>query len=137
MPAKDIGRYNPRGRTAWNDEVLVGSTTSDPDTVRERLLADAVVTVSEDGEPLAVEERVPVERPAPRRSEADEKRDVRRLDRAMDRTLYLVVRRGGAGKAGEGEEDVWEFPTGVVPTEEALHEVRFFFFSFSPQFAVD
>lgn len=130
VPAKDIGRYNPRGRTAWNDEVLVGSTTSDPDTVRERLLADAVVTVSEDGEPLAVEERVPVERPAPRRSEADEKRDVRRLDRAMDRTLYLVVRRGGAGKAGEGEEDVWEFPTGVVPTEEALHEVRFFFFLF-------
>ncbi|KAK4252085.1 39S mitochondrial ribosomal protein L46-domain-containing protein [Corynascus novoguineensis] len=122
VPAKDIGRYNPRGRTAWNDEVLVGSTTSDPDTVRERLLADAVVTVSEDGEPLAVEERIPVERPAPRRSEADEKRDVRRLDRAMDRTLYLVVRRGGAGKAGEGEEGVWEFPTGVVPTEEALHE---------------
>ncbi|KAL2164227.1 hypothetical protein VTH06DRAFT_3443 [Thermothelomyces fergusii] len=116
VPAKDIGRYNPRGRWAWNDEVLVGSTTSDPAVVREKLLADAVVTVSEDGEPLAPEERVPVERPMPRRSEADEKGDVRRLDRAMDRTLYLVVKRG------QGDDAVWEFPTGVVPTDEALHE---------------
>ncbi|KAL2156370.1 hypothetical protein VTH82DRAFT_1115 [Thermothelomyces myriococcoides] len=116
VPAKDIGRYNPRGRTAWNDEVLVGSTTSNPDVVREKLLADAVVTVSEDGEPIAPEERVPVERPMPRRSEADEKGDVRRLDRAMDRTLYLVVKRG------QGDDAVWEFPTGVVPTDEALHE---------------
>ncbi|KAK4044602.1 39S mitochondrial ribosomal protein L46-domain-containing protein [Parachaetomium inaequale] len=116
VPAKDIGRYNPRGRMAWNDEVLVGSTTSDPAYVVDRLLADAEVRVSEDGEPLAAEERVPVERPVPRRTEADEKGDVRRLDRALDRTLYLVVRRG------EGEGARWEFPTGVVPTEEALHE---------------
>lgn len=121
MPAKDIGRYNPRGRMAWNDELLTGSTTSDPAELVNRLLADAEVRVSEDGEPIAPEERVPVERPAPRRSEADEKGDVKRLDRAMDRTLYLVVRREG----GKGEEAVWEFPTGLVPTEETLHEVCF------------
>jgi large subunit ribosomal protein L46 len=133
VPAKDIGRYNPRSRMGWNDEVLVGSTTSDPEQVREKLLADAEVRVSEDGEPIAAEERVPVERPMPRRTEADEKGDVRRLDRKLDRTLYLVVRRG------EGEESVWEFPTGAVRTEEALHEVSlhsttlplsFFFFFF-------
>ncbi|EAQ91246.1 hypothetical protein CHGG_03181 [Chaetomium globosum CBS 148.51] len=93
VPAKDIGRYNPRGRMAWNDELLTGSTTSDPAELVNKLLADAEVRVSEDGEPIAPEERVPVERPAPRRSEADEKGDVRRLDRAMERTLYLVVRR--------------------------------------------
>ncbi|KAL2137175.1 hypothetical protein VTI74DRAFT_7722 [Chaetomium olivicolor] len=116
VPAKDIGRYNPRGRMAWNDELLVGSKTSDPQEMLEKLLADAEVRVSEDGEPIAPEERVPVERPMPRRTEADEKNDVRRLDRALDRTLYLVVRRG------EGETGVWEFPTGVVPTEETLHE---------------
>ncbi|KAK4146274.1 39S mitochondrial ribosomal protein L46-domain-containing protein [Dichotomopilus funicola] len=116
VPAKDIGRYNSRGRMAWNDEVLVGSTTSDPQVVVEKLLADAEMRISEDGEPITAEERVPVERPMPRRSEADEKGDVKRLDRAMDRTLYLVVRKG------EGEEGVWGFPAGMVMTEETLDE---------------
>lgn len=128
MPAKDIGRYNPRGRMGWNDEVMVGSTTSEPADVVERLLADAEVRISEDGEPIPADERVPVERPVARRTEADEKGDVRRLDRKLDRTLYLVVeRKGEDGKA------VWEFPTGVVPTEETLHEVCFFLFLFLPK----
>ncbi|SPQ22901.1 bac41291-80b8-486a-b54a-af131468b93b [Thermothielavioides terrestris] len=112
VPAKDIGRYNPRGRMAWNDEVMVGSRLADPAEVRDRLLADAEVR-------------------------ADLENDVRRLDRKLDRTLYLVVKRattGGAGREakaegeaegqgeGEGEDGVWEFPTAVVPTHEALHE---------------
>jgi len=117
VPAKDIGRYNPRGRMAWNDEVMIGSTTSSWEYMYERLLKDAEVRVSEDGEPIPEEERVPVERPMPRRTEADEKNDVRRLDRALDKTLYLVV------KKGEGENAVWGFPEGPVLTEEALHEV--------------
>lgn len=119
VPAKDIGRYNPRGRMSWNDEVLVGSRTSDPQEVVNRLLADAEVRVSEDGEPIPPEERVPVERPMPRRTEADESGDTRRLDRQLDRTLYLVVKR----PVGENGESVWEFPAGYVRTEEALHEV--------------
>ncbi|KAK4230875.1 39S mitochondrial ribosomal protein L46-domain-containing protein [Podospora fimiseda] len=114
VPAKDIGRYNPRGRMAWNDEVLVGSTTSDPQHIVETLLKDAEVRVSEDGEEIAPEERIPVERPMPRTTEADEKNDVRRLDRRLDETLYLVVKRG--------EENEWGFPEGQVPTQEALHE---------------
>jgi len=114
VPAKDIGRYNPRGRTAWNDEVLTGSPTAAPETILEKLLADAETRVSEDGEEITEEERVPVERPLPRRTEADEKGDVRRLDRALDRTLYLVVK---------GKDDKWVFPAGDVPTQEALHEV--------------
>ncbi|KAK3987910.1 39S mitochondrial ribosomal protein L46-domain-containing protein [Cladorrhinum sp. PSN332] len=118
VPAKDIGRYNPRGRMSWNDEVLVGSTTSDPEAIVESLLKDAEVRVSEDGEEIAAEERVPVERPLPRRTEADEKNDVKRLDRRLDETLYLVVRRGDDGEKG-GE---WGFPEGQVPTEEVLHQ---------------
>jgi large subunit ribosomal protein L46 len=116
VPAKDIGRYNPRGRTAWNDEVLTGSRTSEPEEVMERLLADAEMRVSEDGEEITEEERVPVERPMPRRTEADEKGDVHRLDRALDQTLYLVVK---------GESGDWMFPAGDIPTNESLHEVGF------------
>ncbi|KAK4192108.1 39S mitochondrial ribosomal protein L46-domain-containing protein [Podospora australis] len=120
VPAKDIGRYNPRGRMAWNDEVLTGSTTSSPENVLEALLADAEARVSEDGEIMAPEERVPVERPVPRKTEADEKNDVRRLDRALDRTLYLVVKR--EVEVGGKKEAIWGFPTGLVHTEEGLHE---------------
>ncbi|KAK0621538.1 39S mitochondrial ribosomal protein L46-domain-containing protein [Bombardia bombarda] len=122
VPAKDIGRYNPRGRLAWNDEVLVDSPTSDPVAgIVEPLLRDAEMRVSEDGEAVSEEDRVPIERPLPRRTEADEKGDQRRLDRALDRTLYLVVQqKKTVGK--EGEEIVWQFPTGDVPTDEVLHE---------------
>jgi large subunit ribosomal protein L46 len=73
--------------------------------------------VSEDGEEIAEEERVPVERPMGRRTEADEKADVKRLDRALERTLYLVVK---------GKDGKWRFPEGDVPTQEALHEVSEF-----------
>ncbi len=117
VAGKDIGRYNPRGRVAWNDELLTDSPTSSPQYMIDKLLQDAELRVSEDGEEIAEEERVPVERPMPRRTEADEKSDVRRLDRALDRTLYLVV------KQGEGEAAKWVFPATDVPTEEALHEV--------------
>ncbi|KAK1780935.1 39S mitochondrial ribosomal protein L46-domain-containing protein [Copromyces sp. CBS 386.78] len=119
VPAKDIGRYNPRGRMAWNDELLVASQTSSRAQTVEKLLADAEMRVSEDGEEIPAEDRVPVEKPMPRRTEADEKNDVKRLDRALDRTLYLVVKKKAEK---EGEEAKWVFPTGVVPTEEGLHE---------------
>lgn len=122
VAAKDIGRYNPRGRVAWNDEVLAGSATSTPEYVVERLLADAEVRVSEDGEEISAEERTAVERPALRRSVADEEGDVRRLDRRMEETVYLVVKRP-VGEDGEGGE--WVFPAGDVTTSEALHEVCF------------
>lgn len=122
VAAKDIGRYNPRGRVAWNDEVLAGSATSTPGYVVERLLADAEVRVSEDGEEISSEERTAVERPVGRRSQADEEGDVRRLDRRMEETVYLVVKKpvGGNGEGGE-----WVFPAGDVTTSEALHEVCF------------
>ncbi|KAK4169372.1 39S mitochondrial ribosomal protein L46-domain-containing protein [Cladorrhinum sp. PSN259] len=130
VPAKDIGRYNPRGRMAWNDEVLVGSTTSSPEAIVECLLEDAEVRVSEDGEEIAAEERVPVEKPLPRQTEADAKKDVKRLDRKLDETLYLVVKRiveveveGEEAKEPKTEKrEQWGFPEGQVVTEEGLHQ---------------
>jgi hypothetical protein len=40
---------------------------------------------------------------------------VRRLDRKIDQTLYLVV---------ESSNGVWSFPADDMPTDENLHQVR-------------
>ncbi|OAA54132.1 50S ribosomal subunit l30 [Niveomyces insectorum RCEF 264] len=86
---------------------------TDPARLRERILSDADLRVSEDGEPLAEADRVRVERPQPRTTAADAANDTRRLDRKLDRTLYLVVR---------GADGAWSFPTADVQTNENLHE---------------
>ncbi|KAI1769249.1 39S mitochondrial ribosomal protein L46-domain-containing protein [Hypoxylon sp. FL1150] len=113
IAAKDIGRYYAQGRNAWNDELLVGSTLSDEGRIREILLKDAENRVTEDGEEAKPDEIVPVERPMDRITEADKTNDIRRLDRKLDRTLYLVV---------QGSDGKWQFPSEDVPTNEHLHE---------------
>lgn len=123
--ARDIGFYQgPKGAngfgaaTAWNDEYTLddpdAKALTDPDLLRERIISDADLRVSEDGEKLAEADRIHVERPQPRKTKADETNDTQRLDRKMDRTLYLVV------KAADG---TWSFPTADVRTDENLHEV--------------
>ncbi|KAI2637401.1 39S mitochondrial ribosomal protein L46-domain-containing protein [Xylaria nigripes] len=114
IPAKELGRYYPEGRNAWNDELLVGSTLSSEERIREILLKDAELRVTEDGEKAPPDEIVPVERPMDRITESDKNNDVRKLDRKLDRTLYLVVK---------GRDDKWKFPTKDVPTDMTLHEV--------------
>ncbi|KAI0881877.1 39S mitochondrial ribosomal protein L46-domain-containing protein [Annulohypoxylon maeteangense] len=113
IPAKELGRYYPQGRNAWNDELLVGSTLSSEERLRDILLKDAENRVTEDGEEAKGDEIIPVERPMDRITEADKTNDVRRLDRKLDRTLYLVV------KASDG---IWQFPSVDVPTDGNLHE---------------
>jgi large subunit ribosomal protein L46 len=112
--ARDIGEYHPRGPLGWNDELLVGSQVSSRKKILDTLLRDAEVRVSEDGERLSKDDRVPVEQPQPRRTEADEKNDVKRLDRALDRTLYFVI---------QDQEGKWGFPTVSLEMTERLHEV--------------
>ncbi|KAI0400842.1 39S mitochondrial ribosomal protein L46-domain-containing protein [Xylaria palmicola] len=113
IAAKELGRYYAQGRNAWNDELLVGSTLSSEERVREILLKDAELRVTEDGEEAPPDEIVPVERPMDRITEADKTNDIRRLDRALDRTLYLIVQR---------TDGQWQFPTEDAPTDEHLHE---------------
>ncbi|KXJ94478.1 39S mitochondrial ribosomal protein L46-domain-containing protein [Microdochium bolleyi] len=113
VAAKELGRYYGQGRNAWNDELLVGSTLSNEERIRQILLKDAENRVTEDGEEAQADEIVPVEQPMPRETEADKTNNVRRLDRALDRTLYLVVQK---------ENGTWQFPSGDVRTEENLHE---------------
>ncbi|KAI0104199.1 39S mitochondrial ribosomal protein L46-domain-containing protein [Nemania sp. FL0031] len=113
IAAKELGRYYAQGRNAWNDELLVGSTLSDEERIRDILLKDAELRVTEDGEEAPPDEIVPVERPMDRVTEADKTNDIRRLDRALDRTLYLIVQR---------TDGKWQFPAEDVPTDEHLHE---------------
>lgn len=56
-----------------------------------------------------------IERPQPRRTKADEEGDLHSLDRALERTLYLVV------KDAKGE---WSFPGALVKGREGLNKVR-------------
>lgn len=113
--AREVGQYNGRSATAWDDELRVGDKLSSPEAMRESILEDAVPRVSDDAEEIPADERVPVERPMERVTEADKKGDVKRLDRELERTLYLVV---------QGEKGTWEFPTASVSTDEGLHDVR-------------
>ncbi|KAL8414251.1 hypothetical protein RB594_005470 [Gaeumannomyces avenae] len=111
--SKEVGLYRARGVSAWADEAPLGSSLADQAALRERLAADAEVRFSDDGELIAPQDRVPAEMPLPRTTQADATKDVRRLDRALDRTLYLVVK---------GRDGTWQFPSDRMSTEENLHE---------------
>lgn len=124
-PARDIGRYKGYGEEAWNDEVLVGAKESDFQWQVERLLEDAETTGTEDqpGQeaaeaPTALKtqkkvDHEAIERPMSRVTEADEKNDVKSLNRLLQRTLYLLVKN---------KEGQWMFPQDTL-NKETLKEV--------------
>ena len=111
-PARDIGVYNAYGKEAWNDEVLVGDRVVEEAEQVEALVRDAESTgaVLGDGE---VEVKRQVDRPLPRYTEADQRGDVRSLERRLARTLYLVVK----GPWG------WRFPFARLVGKEDLARV--------------
>ena len=115
-PARDIGVYNAYGDEGWNDELLVGDKVSEPEEQLERLLRDAEVEVTErdiegGGEMVKKEQ---VEKPMPRVTEADKAGDMKSLNRALQKTLHLVV------KSREGQ---WGFPSAELARQESLHTV--------------
>ena len=60
-------------------------------------------------------QKIEVEKPMPRLSEADRSEDTRSLSRKMDRSLYLVLKN----KQGR-----WRFPEDRIYGKENLHQVR-------------
>lgn len=115
-PARDIGVYNAYGDEGWNDELLVGDQVSEPEEQLERLLRDAEVEVKErdiQGEGKVVK-KLEAERPMPRITEADINGDMKSLNRALQKTLYLVVNRG------KGQ---WGFPSAELARQESLNTV--------------
>ncbi|KAF7554258.1 hypothetical protein G7046_g6860 [Stylonectria norvegica] len=109
--AKELGMYHGKSSKAWDDELMVGDELSTQESLLDAVLVDAEARVSDDAEAIVPEDRVPVERPMTRVTEADKTGDVKRLDRQLERTLYLVV------KAKNG----WVFPADVI-ADENLHE---------------
>lgn len=124
-PARDIGVYNAYGEEGWNDEVLVGERIAEPEEQVGALLRDAEREEREGADPEgAVVKREVVERPMPRVTEADRVGDLRSLNRALERTLYLVVKGGGGSMGGEAG---WKFPTALLEKgkKESLHTVSY------------
>lgn len=133
--ARDIGVYSGYGKEAWNDELLVGDHTPEPDSQREALIRDAegkeildalpVDDREADGEAVAGDARlgegvrkdleVQIERPVSRITEADEKNDVKSLNRKLDQSLYLLVKN---------KEGRWRFPEDRLYARENMHQVR-------------
>lgn len=94
----------------------MGDRVSEPEEQVERLLKDAEVEVKErdvQGEGKVVKKEE-VERPMPRVTEADKAGDMKSLNRALQKTLYLVVNRG------KGQ---WGFPSAELARQESLHTV--------------
>lgn len=134
VAALDTGAYNAYADDAWNDEVPVGSKLGEPEDIYEKLIGDAEgKNISEElvgdaetgGEEIAGDAKqgegirkpvgdVVIERPAPRRTEADEKNDQKSLNRALDRTLFLLVR---------DDKGKWRFPQDRIYGRENLYQV--------------
>lgn len=117
-PARDIGSYRGRGAKSWQDELMVGDPLSNTEHIYDVLAKDAVMRVSEEAETIPKEERAKPELPLPRETAADKRGDVTRLDRRLDRTLYLVVKN---------KKGVWEFPADNLGPDEFLHTVTTLF----------
>lgn len=114
--------YNAYSRDeGWHDELLVGASESEPDEQIDALVKDAEVEEKDKEEEEAdllagKKKREKVERPMPRVTEADRLGDLKSLDRALTRTLYLVVKEGG--KKGR-----WGFPSSSLLFKETFHTV--------------
>ena len=118
VAGRDVGGYNAFAKDGWNDEALMEYQAGERDSIVKQLVA-------EEGRGKEFAGESPRGRPEmaglTRVTEADEKGDVRSLERALTRTLYLLVKR----KRASGRDGAfWSFPAGeVAGAKEGLKEV--------------
>ena len=119
--ARDVGKYNAYSKDAWNDELLLGDVTSEPENQVEMLVNDAESTANARSQDTSKREEIP--RPFPRVTEADRLGDQKSLNRLLQRTLYLLV---------QSKEGYWKLPSSPVEVGETLRLVSFlsFFYLF-------
>ena len=119
-PARDIGVYNAYSKEGWNDELLLGAKESEPEEQIEALVRDAQLEAKEaEQHEVGGKKGTIVEKPMPRVTDADKAGDMKSLNRALTRTLYLVVKSRKEGKNGGR----WGFPSSVLVGRESLHTV--------------
>lgn len=114
VATRDVGKYNAYTKESWNDETLVGDDTADP----QKIVAQLVEEEGRAGEFVGDSGLVDTAG-LKRRTPADEHNDQRSLERMLQRTLYLLVKR----KAREGKPESWVFPSGMLVGREGLHQV--------------
>lgn len=97
----------------------MGEKVGEPDQIVKRLLEDEGKDIAEsaNAETASRSELGGLRR----RTDADESNDLRSLERALDRTLYLIVKKSTPGKP-----ERWEFPDGPIEGVEGLKEVCYF-----------
>ena len=116
VAARDIGNYNAYTEESWNDEVLQGSKDADPETIVKALIDEegrASDFVTEGGDTGMAGLR--------RTTDADEKKDMKSLERSLSRTLYLLVKRTAESDATR--PSMWSFPCATVEEREGVKEV--------------
>lgn len=116
VAARDIGKYNAYTKESWNDEVLIGNTEADPENIVKQLIEE-----EGRGQEYAGERGDIALGGLRRTTEADEKNDQRSLERALGRTLYLLIKR--KGQSDEEENRLWTFPNAPLEAKEGLKEV--------------
>lgn len=117
VAGRDIGKYNAYTKESWNDEVLVGDKTANPQKIVQQLIEEEgrqSEFVGEDGDPKMAGLK--------RKTDADLGQDQKSLERSLSRTLYLLVRNKTTSK-DEDAATSWCFPSGDVEGREGLKEV--------------
>lgn len=111
-------KYTGFGPKGWADELLVGDESHKNEDNGYRRLVETTITGEDsnfEGDVEDGEKKLDI--PLPRISKADKEDDRRSLDRAMTRTLYLLV------KSKDWSKHAWRFPQSSVVGRENLKEV--------------
>lgn len=109
--------YFKKGSVAerrWKHEEEARQEAMKSDQSLNKALQDSQVSWEKENEGLSVSTKF---EKLERYTEADRKDDKKSLDRALQKTLYLVVKPSSV-------ENIWQFPQGPLDTTEYLHEVK-------------
>lgn len=113
-------KYTGYGPRAWEDELLIGderhlqADNGYLELVNSTVTGEDATEVGTEGE----QRKTALEQPLGRDTVVDFKGNRSRLDRAMDRTLYLLVKRSSGY-----QEFQWQFPQSPLAKGEDLREV--------------
>jgi len=121
IAARDVGKYNAYNKESWNDEVLMGDDSAQPEKIVAQLIEEEGRGTEFVGEGESTESKLAGLK---RATQADSKDDQTSLERSLSRTLYLLVRPKSQSE-GADMATSWRFPSGDVAEKEALKEVRF------------